>query len=245
MEVIEERRTFDKVIEKLRWLGESLKSALYFGGLDENSLNRMKATVEELNQIEVSDFIGSWLKMQKNSSLLEVWINDILNTYFYHKEVETANFKPQQLGEEWVMIAENYDAWRNTIIYKLSLCLPDGAAMIYEGKKYVMFPNIQSKVKEQVAISKHKVSFKDCLLVQGKDCLLARLHEILQNKKGKYVANVISVCVENGLMKQPTFAMVKDEFGDIGAKSGFNKYMAIGLQYSEKKPIEKALKECL
>ena len=116
MEAVEERRIFDRVIEKLRWLGGSIRSALYFGGLDENSLNRMKTTVEELNQIEISDFIGSWLKMPENSSLLEVWINDLLSTYFYHKEVETANFKPQQLGSDWVMIAENYDVWRNNII---------------------------------------------------------------------------------------------------------------------------------
>ena len=59
MEAVEERRIFDRVIEKLRWLGGSIRSALYFGGLDENSLNRMKTTVEELNQIEISDFIGS------------------------------------------------------------------------------------------------------------------------------------------------------------------------------------------
>lgn len=242
MEATEERRTFDKVIEKLRWLGGSLKSALYFGGLDENSLNRMKAAVEELNQIEVSDFIGSWLKTPENNSLLEVWVNEILNTYFYHKEVETANFKPQQLGDDWVMIAKNYDAWRNTIIYKLSRCLPDGAAMIYEGKMYVMFPDTQSKTKEQGVIDRQKENFKDCIFVQDKEGFLERLHKIFVNKKGKYIASVISVCVENGLMKKPTFAMMKDEFGDIGAKSGFNKYMTLGLDWKEKKPIENTLK---
>lgn len=248
MEVIEERRTFGKVIEKLKWIGGCLQSALYFGGIRldglsvEESVCKIKATVEELNHIEVSDFIGSWLKMPENSSLLEVWINEILETYFYHKEVETANFKPQQLGDDWVMIAENYDAWRNTIIYKLSLCLPDGAAMIYEGKRYVMFPKVEDKVKDKVEVCKQKETFKDMLNVQDKNGLLKRLHKIFENKKGKYIANVISVCVENGLMEQPTFVMVKDEFGDIGAKSGFNKYMALGLQWDEKKPIEKALK---
>lgn len=223
MEVTEERRTFDMVIEKLRWLGGSLKSALYFGGLDANSLNRMKATVEELNQIKVSDFIGSWLKMPENNSLLEVWINEILNTYFYHKEVETSNFKPQQLGDDWVMIAENYDVWRNTIIWKLSLYLPDGAAKIYEGKKYVIFPKIVSKVKEQVAINKQKKSFKDCLLVQDKDGLLERLHKYLDvdGRKGKDAAMVIKVCCDNGLIQKPDTSVIIKEF-NVGSKQGFD-----------------------
>lgn len=248
MEVIEERRTFDKVIEKLRWLGGSLKNALYFGGLDVNSLNRMKATVEELNQIKVSDFIGSWLKTPENYSLLEVWINEILNTYFYHKEVETANFKPQQLGEDWVMVAENYDAWRNIIIYKLSLCLPDGAAMIYEGKRYVMFPKtyeakdkLITKVKQRVRV-KHKKSFRDFLYVSDKERLLVILHKLIDGNKGKFVANVISFCVSKGiLIKKPTYTQVVEEFGDIGDKSGYNKYMGLKLERSEKEPIEKAL----
>lgn len=242
MEAVEERRIFDRVIEKLRWLGGSIRSALYFGGLDENSLNRMKTTVEELNQIEISDFIGSWLKMPENSSLLEVWINDLLSTYFYHKEVETANFKPQQLGSDWVMIAENYDVWRNKIIYKLSLCLPDGAAMIYEGKKYVIFPDTQSKAK---VIGKQKKNIRDYILVKDKEGLLERLHKIFENQKGKFVANVIHVCVENGLMKKPSFEIMKEEFGCIGAKSGYNDYVSLPVPLLDKQGIEKILEDYL
>ena len=248
MEVIEERRTFDKVIEKLRWLGESLKSALYFGGLDENSLNRMKTTVEELNQIEVSDFIGSWLKMPENSSLLEVWINDLLNTYFYHKEVETANFKPQQLGDDWVMIAENYDVWRNTIIWKLSLCLPDGAAKMCEGQRYIMFPKADEAKKKSIAKvkttirGKQKKYFRDCLFVSDKEKLLVILHKLIDGNKGKFVANVISFCVSKGILKKkPTYTQVVEEFGDIGNRSGYNKYMNLKLEMVEEEPIKKAL----
>lgn len=248
MEATEERRVFDMVIEKLRWLGGSLKSALYFGGLDANSLNRMKATVEELNQIKPLDFIGSWLKMPENNSLLEVWINEILNTYFYHKEVETANFKPQQLGDDWVMIAENYDAWRNTIIWKLSLCLPDGAAKIYEGKRYVMFPKtdeakgkIKTKAKPRTRV-KQKRSFRDCLYMDDKESLLEILHKLIDGNKGKFVANVISFCVSKGiLIKKPTYTQVVEEFGDIGDKSGYNKYMGLKLEKGDREPIEKVL----
>lgn len=254
MEVTEERRTFDKVIVKLKWIGGCLKSALYFGGIRfdglsvEESACKIKATVEELNHIEVSDFIGSWLKMPENSSLLEVWINEILNTYFYHKEVENSNFKPQQLGDDWVMIAKNYDTWRNTIIYKLSLCLPDGAAMIYEGKRYVMFPKTdeakdKSKTKaKQRTRGKQKRSFRDCLFMDDKENLLKILHKLIDGNKGKFVANVISFCVSKGiLIKKPTYTQVVEEFGDIGDKSGYNKYMGIRLDWKEEEPIKKTL----
>lgn len=258
MEATEERRTFDKVIKKLSWLGSSLKSALYFGGLDTNSLNRMKATVEELNQLEVSDFIGSWLKMPENNSLLEVWVNDILGTYNYSREVEKANFKPQQIGENWVNIAENYDAWRNTIIWNLAKCLPDGAAKIYEGKEYVIFPNVKSKVNSKVVDSKQDLSFRDCIMIEDKDGLLGKLHKIIGNKRGKAVAMAISFCVKNGIISKPTYTIIKNEFGDIGAKSGFNKYMAsfleevkrnsaqtTALEEGERKSMETAFKDYL
>lgn len=146
MEVIEERRTFDKVIEKLKWIGGCLKSALCFGGIRldglsvEESACKIRATVEELNQIEISEFIGSWLKMPEYCSLLKVWIDEILNnTYNYHKEVEKANFKPEQIGLG--EIAENYDRWRNAIIFHLSNCLPDGEVIEFDGKKYVVLKN--------------------------------------------------------------------------------------------------------
>ena len=249
MEATEERRTFDKVIKKLSWLGSSLKSALYFGGLDTNSLNRMKATVEELNQLEVSDFIGSWLKMSENNSLLEVWVNDILGTYNYSREVEKANFKPQQIGENWVNIAENYDAWRNTIIWNLAKCLPDGAAKIYEGEKYVIFPNTKVKVKHNDKDNKTDLSFRDYILIQDKDGLLGKLHEYLDNERGRLVAMVVVFCIENSIIKKPTYTIVKNEFGDIGAKTGFYRYMGIsvkeGLSESEIKSLKNTLKDYL
>lgn len=223
MEATEERRTFDKVIKKLSWLGSSLKSALYFGGLDTNSLNRMKATVEELNQLEVPDFIGSWLKMPENNSLLEVWVNDILGTYNYSREVEKANFKPQQIGENWVNIAENYDAWRNTIIWNLAKCLPDGAAKIYEGEKYVIFPNAKVKVKHNDKDNKTDLSFRDFILIQDKDGLLEKLHEYLDKdeRKGKDAAMIINVCCKNGLLQKPNTHIIVKEF-DVGSKQGFD-----------------------
>lgn len=65
---------------------------------------------------------------------------------------------------------------------------------------------------------------RSCLLVQDdkKDDLLKELHLLIDGQKGKFVAIVIHVCVEMGLMGKPTFGVLKAEFGNIGNPSGFN-----------------------
>lgn len=57
---------------------------------------------------------------------------------------------------------------------------------------------------------------------------LKRLHEVIDGKKGVYVATVIKVAVGEGLITKPTFVQLKAEFGDIGASSGY--YHAYNLQ---------------
>lgn len=225
MEATEERRAFDEVLEILRALGNGLKAALYFGGLSGDSLDRMKVITEQLNKMNVSDFIGSWLKMPSNRELLEVYVNEVLQTYYYHGEVENANFKPEQIGEDYVKIAKTYDRWRNTIIFKLAECLPDGAAMMYDHKKYVMFPDGKNKLRRKQPSRIKEVSFKDCLLAKDIDGLLAKLHTLIDGQKGKYVAEVIYTCCKVGIIKKkPSFAIIEEEFGEVGSKQGFNSY---------------------
>ena len=243
MEATAERKIFDEVLEILRVLGNDIKVALYCGGLRADSLESMKGLARRLNEMDVSDFIGSWLKIPSNRGILEVYVSEIMQTYCYHREVETANFRPEQLGEEYTQIADAYDRWRNTIILKLSDCLPDGAASMEDYKKYVMFPKSEDKLINKTAKGIKDVSFKDCLLVDDKDELLKLLHNLIDGKKGKFVAKVIKVCCDNGLMEKPTFTQVMDEFGDIGNKSGYNKYVAYRFDSDEKKPIVEALKE--
>ena len=81
-------------------------------------------------------------------------------------------------------------------------------------------------MKEQIEQNKNKGSaFKDCLLAADKDGLLTELHKLIENHKGKYVAEVIYTCCEMGLIgKKPPFRIIKAEFGDIGSKQGFDNY---------------------
>ena len=92
-----------------------------------------------------------------------------------------------------------------------------------------------------------EVSFEDNLLVDDKGELLALLHKLIDGRKGKFVAIVIKVCCDYGIMMaKPTYTQVKKEFGDIGDKSGYNAYMTDGkIKEDEKKPVSVALSKYL
>ena len=51
------------------------------------------------------------------------------------------------------------------------------------------------------------------------------LRKLITGRKGKDVALIIYSCIEVGKMIKPTFTQLKNEFGEIGNRSGYNKYM--------------------
>jgi len=60
---------------------------------------------------------------------------------------------------------------------------------------------------------------------EQKEKVLSRLHELIDDKKGKGVALVIFTAIKMGLMVEPTFRSIKEEFKNVGTSSGYNKYM--------------------
>ncbi len=70
-----------------------------------------------------------------------------------------------------------------------------------------------------------KSTFKDCILKTDKEKVVNELRKVLSGQKGKYVVLIIKICIEEGVIKGTTFQCLKDEFGDIGHRSGYNKYM--------------------
>lgn len=58
-----------------------------------------------------------------------------------------------------------------------------------------------------------------------KAATLKALHTLLQGKSGKDVVLILRAAVEAGKITKPTFTPVKNEFGDIGSESGYNRYM--------------------
>lgn len=70
-----------------------------------------------------------------------------------------------------------------------------------------------------------KTTFKDKIIAENKDEVLNKLHSMIDGKRGKNVALVIFASVEIGLILKPTYKEVKNEFGNIGAESGYNNYL--------------------
>ncbi len=68
--------------------------------------------------------------------------------------------------------------------------------------------------------------FKDCLLAPDKEQHLKKIHSLIDGRKGKDVALVIKASIQLGWIRKPTFLQVKNEFGDIGNKSGYNTQMS-------------------
>lgn len=82
----------------------------------------------------------------------------------------------------------------------------------------------QSKQPQQLEDLENKRKFAEHILIQDKLGLLEELHNLLDNKIGKYVAMTIRAAVEVGVMSRPYFTEVKAEFVEVGNKSGYNSY---------------------
>lgn len=54
---------------------------------------------------------------------------------------------------------------------------------------------------------------------------LKKMHTILKGKKGKDFALIIWACIKKGWCNKPTYTQVKEEFGDIGSSTGYNRYL--------------------
>ena len=70
-----------------------------------------------------------------------------------------------------------------------------------------------------------KETLKDKMIDDAKGKKLQKIHKKMNGKKGKDAALIILACIKKGWMTKPTYAQVAREFGDIGSKTGFNRYM--------------------
>ena len=70
-----------------------------------------------------------------------------------------------------------------------------------------------------------------------KDELLKKLHELIDGEKGRGTALVVLVCEVMGLMTKPGYTVMVKEFGDIGARSGYDGNHNKGINYFKKEEI--------
>ena len=88
---------------------------------------------------------------------------------------------------------------------------------------------VQSKQPQQLELPQKKrgrpaKSFSDCILVEDKDGLLAKLHQVLDGRKGRDVYLVLNTLLYEGVLLKYTYTQAKNEFGDIGSDSLKTKY---------------------
>lgn len=62
-------------------------------------------------------------------------------------------------------------------------------------------------------------------VIGGDTGLIKKLHSLIDGKKGKDLCLYIVACIKLGKLTKPTYTQVKNEFGDIGNKAGYNRYM--------------------
>ena len=70
-----------------------------------------------------------------------------------------------------------------------------------------------------------KGTLKDKMICENAANMLPKLHQLMNGRKGKEAALIITACIKAGIMTKPTFRQVSDEFGYIGNRSGYNKNM--------------------
>lgn len=72
-----------------------------------------------------------------------------------------------------------------------------------------------------------------------KQKLLNVLHDLIDGEIGRRVALVILVCVKRGLLKsKPSYTVMKNAFGNIGAKSGYDDQYSMGLKHYTEEEIK-------
>lgn len=70
-----------------------------------------------------------------------------------------------------------------------------------------------------------KETFKDKMIDDADGSKLKKIHTKIDGKKGKDAALIILAGIKKGWLTRPTYTQVKNEFGYIGNKTGFCRYL--------------------
>ena len=166
----------------------------------------------------------------------------------------------QEVYHDWRAVAGLCQDWVNTIDdyyrripYRAEDFPPGSIARSYLAnlermeRRDMMAPQEPAAPRPAGRPSQHGKTIKDYMWLKDdkqKEKLLKKLHQLIDGRKGKAVALVIVVCSAMGLMEKPGHLIMVNEFGDIGNRSGYDRYFSKGYRgYTdeETKGIEKHL----
>lgn len=83
----------------------------------------------------------------------------------------------------------------------------------------------QEQTKPTRGKGRPKQTLQDMMVDDEDGKKLERLHKLLSGRRGKNAVLIIEAYIKKGWMQKPTYTQIKTEFGDIGNKSGYNKYL--------------------
>jgi hypothetical protein len=79
--------------------------------------------------------------------------------------------------------------------------------------------------QDESSNDKHSEFSKRVMNKENTNNVVNKLKSLIEGKKGKDVALIIRAAINKGIITRPTFTEVTETFGNIGNKSGYNKYM--------------------
>lgn len=86
-------------------------------------------------------------------------------------------------------------------------------------------PEFQQKHKATRGKGRPTETLKEKMIGDNDGEKLKKMHSKMNGKKGKDFALLVLACIKKGWITRPTYTQIKNEFGDIGSKTGFNKYL--------------------
>lgn len=95
----------------------------------------------------------------------------------------------------------------------------------------------KKKPTEQKQRGRKTKSFIDCFLKEPQQADFEKVRRLCSGKKGKELALVILVAIEEGIISKPTFRAIEKECNNVGSESGFCSYMNKGLKAYTKEEI--------
>ncbi|MBO7428446.1 MAG: hypothetical protein J6Y22_04200 [Paludibacteraceae bacterium] len=98
----------------------------------------------------------------------------------------------------------------------------------------------QEQTKKTRGRGRPKKTFKDRMIDDADGNKLKKIHTKIDGKKGKDATLIILACLKKGWLARPTYTEVKNEFGDIGSKTGYNRYLNESMFINEE--LEGAIK---
>ena len=102
----------------------------------------------------------------------------------------------------------------------------------------------EERVRREGPGRPRRKDFIDIMAESGQQEHLQALHTLLEGRKGKDAAFLLQAALLLGwLTERPTFESVEAEFGNVGAKSNFNKYIKMDMTTAEREVYSALLKE--